>query len=232
MKSIQSTIRAYIMTAILCSTYAYPQTTSEWLWENKKAIAGAVAVVGTTTVVFFGIPKFIKHYHNGELLRARTNITQKTTCNSQVSDSIKANLASRKKELEEKWKLHHQFGISISGSTSLPARCNIANALCLNLTVAGDGILSECIAAHSTNMNGDIIAHSCQFKGNVSIDQAASFASFTNCLLGNVQTNNTMIELCGSVVEGNITFNKPGIIIVDNQAIIGGTVTNGTVMHY
>lgn len=232
MKNIQSAIRIFVVTAVLFSTSTYPQNTGEWLWKNKKPIGGAALVVGTVVSLNFGIPALIKQYHSRELSRSRANITKKTEINSQVSDAIKTTLENNKKELESKWKLHHQIGISVSGSTSLPSRCNVANAFCLNLTVASDGILSNCIATNSTTIDGNIIANTCQFKGHVTIDEPASFASFTNCLIGNIKTNNTIIELCSSVVEGNIAFNKPGIVVVDNQTVISGTVINGTVMRY
>lgn len=231
--------RSYLLATLILSSSLYPQSIGEKIYDNKDIIGYAFLGVGVVTTGLFGISYCIKTYNERRIFQARTRLTDHNKINTYThsqadGDIIKRKLFVKKNELLNKWKTNYQIGISISGAQFFSGRYNIAHALAFYLSTAGIGVLKRCIVSISTDLSGDVVANSCQFNGNVIIHRATSFASFTNCLLGNVQYHGeaeSIIELLDTVVEGSIIFDKPGIVVVNNNSIIAGSIINGRIIR-
>lgn len=206
---------------------------------TQKKIAGAVFIAGTAAFVAFGAPYLMKTYHANEMLQMRTQLANSNTlghdniCENENDNAIKSELANKKEALLNSWKTNYQRGISISGSQNFSGQFDIANALSLHLSVSGAGILTNCFSRNSTELNGDVIVHSSQLQ-DVTINNPTALTSFNNCLLKNVRHNGTgtpRIELLDTIVDGNITFDKPGIVIVNETTLISGSIINGKIIR-
>jgi hypothetical protein len=236
MKNTYASAKMYLLVTLILSSSLYPKPIGERIYDNKTAIGCAFLVAGAAAIGCFGIPYGIKKYHENVMLQERTRLAQHNQINDTIASdvTVTAQLAANKTELINKWKTTQQHGLSISGSQSFSGRYYVANALSLNFSTSGTGILSNCISTNSTELSGDVIANSCLFNGDVTINEPTSFASFNNCLLGNVRYHGTpksIIELRDTIVDGSITFDKPGIIVVNNNSIISGSIINGRIIR-
>lgn len=211
----------------------------DWVKQNPSYIMYGVA--GLLIGISYVVPKLIQNYFEREFLQAReqaiNNVKQINTVqtsNNQVNQTIKENLIINKKALKNTWKLNWQLGINISGFVTLGGYFNFNASRIISLAhliIENHGILKQSFSLGSTIVNGNIIAQSCQFKGDIFIN-SPSFTSFKHCILHNIKVDHGIIELKDCIVTGDIVFhNNSGFVVLDNKSIISGSIINGVVQH-
>lgn len=251
--AIQSKI--FLLLLMVCPfAPSQSQDTLTWIKEHQVILLRGCAVAGLLLVTQVVLPRLIKTYNVTQVDKARQNIQQDiakriaekrsslaeqsqnytSTYNEAECDAIKDTFEQNKKALQSSWKNITQSGVSISRSLLYSGRVNISNATAFaDFTLDGEGILTNCSSELITRFTGNVIANACQFNGQLSIENTAHFASFTDSLLGNiaVKGNNTLIELTNTIIDGDLVFESEGIVILDNASIITGTIIQGTIIR-
>jgi hypothetical protein len=208
---------------------------------NYYKMAGytALVIAGVTSSYFFA--KYgISYYHTNCMNSARTRLFSPTSCphysNAEGPMLIDKNLNKKKEKVINAWKSFHQYGaLNPFSNQSYSGNFTISNVVCSSCALNGSGLLSNSIISNQTTINGNLIAENSQLNGNVVINNAAEFASFNNCLLGSITYNNdnpnATLELRDTIVEGDITFTKPGIIVASFKTIIAGKTNNCKILY-
>lgn len=232
MKSIFSIVRNCMLVAAVFFSPLYPKAD-----DSGFPIVPVVVVVAGALVIAYCVQQ---GNHNNELDKARASIDpkncidyEKIACNA-GDDAVKARLEKHKKDLNEKWIFNYNHGMTVSWSARLSGRTSAARVYCLNLDLEGQGFIKDSVASNATSIDGNFIINNSRFKNNVSIDRSTEFVSFNNCLLGNVKQRGkapVIIELDGTVVEGNIVFEKSGSVVIDKTSVISGSVINGKLVR-
>lgn len=232
MKNIFSIARNCALVAALFFVPLYPKTD-----DNGFSVVPVIVVVAGALVVAYCVQQ---SNHKNELDKARASMDpkscidyEKIACNED-DDEVKGRLEQHKKDLNEKWIFNYNHGITLSGSARLSGRTSVARVYCLNLDLEGQGFIKDSVALNATAIDGNFIVSGSRFKNNVAIDRSTDFVSFNNCLLGNLKQRgkkSVIIELNGTVVQGNIVFEKSGSVVMDKTSIISGSVINGKLVR-
>ena len=124
-------------------------------------------------------------------------------------------------------------GTMRSPSVSLSGCLDVGNIVALEkATFSSKGLIENSLSKEVSFMHGDFIVTKSTFYGKSHIEQEASVLSYDSCLLDElcVHKKDVIIELRDTIVTGNIIFDHPGIIVIDDKTILGGTISNARVM--
>jgi len=228
MKSIFSIIcNSLLIVSVSCSSdYLYASD-----WVNKEYLfVGAVVVA--CAGIFYVTRNAHDNYHVYAMNKARAaidkskSITYENGIENNEDENIRLQLEQYKKMLNDKWIFLYQKGLSLNFTENLSGTMSAANVYCYNLNLSGQGFLNSTIA-NNTNLDGDFIIENSQL-GDMNIDRGSRLVSCNNCLLNDIKSKNGIIlELEKSIVDGNIIFDKPGIVVIDKESIINGSLVNG-----
>jgi len=173
-----------------------------------------------------------------ELKAARQRILQENSLEEstyELVDDDTANILMNKKAILQS--MHKN--IVLKGATrgnviSLSGSIDVANITAFQEAVfANKGLVGKSLSEKLTFIHGDFIIIASIFYGKTHVRKDALMVSYHSCLLEElfVHTEGAIIELCDTIVTGDIVFDYPGVLVIDENTILVGTISNARVVR-
>lgn len=181
-----------------------------------------------------------------ELIKARQNALQNNIAKEHDSlpldNQIQEILTRNRNILLNMDKSFVQTGCAQANVADLRGTFDCSNLMARRTAIfTGHGLIKNSFSGALTVLEGDFIVESSTFHGdtliqeNTCITEGVSTISYKGCFLDHLSVRNkynVIIELCDTIVTGNINFdsNYPGIVVIDEKTVLGGTVSNACIM--
>ena len=156
-------------------------------------------------------------------------------CEYEAIDTATQDILMNKKDmLRNVHKSCVMKGSMRSSSVSLCGCLDIAHIIALQqATFASKGLIENSLSKKLSFIHGDFIITSSIFYGITHIEKEASVVSYNGCFLDHLCVRNdhpVIIELCDTIVIGDIIFDHPGIVVIDKKTVLCGTISNARIM--
>ncbi len=181
-----------------------------------------------------------------KLITARKNVLQNYIAKEYnfpfLDSETQCVLTSSKNMLLNSPKYLIQTGVAQTNAADLAGTMDFANLMARRRAIfTGNGLIKNSFSGALTVIEGDFIIESSTFHGETliqkdsSVENDFSFISYKGCFLDHLCVRNdhpVIVELCDTVVTGDIDFNhdNPGIVVIDKKTVLCGTISNARVM--